>query len=110
MAVPDAPAVLLHVELPRHGLVWDGAAGTGVPAAGTRGGSLRIASNTKTFVAATLLLLSERGRVELDASAARWLRPSTAIAMGGAGLRVRQPETTSDRLTISNPPLAMKES
>jgi D-alanyl-D-alanine carboxypeptidase len=85
VAVPDAPAVLLHVELPRRGLVWDGAAGPGAPADLARSGSLRIASNTKSFVAATLLVLSERGRIELDAPVARWLQPTTESALRRVG-------------------------
>lgn len=56
-----------------------------MPHAGTRGGSLRIASNTKTFVAATLLKLSESSRIELDMPAARWLLPLTVSAMSEAG-------------------------
>jgi hypothetical protein len=51
-AAPQAPAVWLHVHAPRLGLTWRGGAG---PAATGPTPSLRIASNTKTFVAGAVL-------------------------------------------------------
>jgi CubicO group peptidase (beta-lactamase class C family) len=66
-AAPQAPAVLLHVHGPRRPLVWHGSAGPAAGKAGTHGPSLRIASNTKTFIAAAVLRLVEDGRLNLDA-------------------------------------------
>ncbi len=85
LSVPDAPAVLLQVDLPRAGLRWRGSTGLGASVSPDPDGTLRIASNTKTFVAAALLLLHERGQVELDAPAARWLGPASRRALQDAG-------------------------
>lgn len=59
----------LAVFCPSSGLAWEGAAGLADP--GTRapmtpGHPVRIASNTKTYVAATVLRLAESGRIDLD--------------------------------------------
>jgi len=45
----------------------------------------RIASVTKTFVAATVLKLTEQGRVDLDAPIDRYLSPATIALLGGDG-------------------------
>lgn len=62
----------LHVDSPAIELAWEGAAGMADPAAGTpmtpRNPS-RIASNTKTFIAAAVLRLHEAGSLEIDDSA-----------------------------------------
>jgi D-alanyl-D-alanine carboxypeptidase len=61
--------VALHVEAPGVGLSWDGAAGMANRAFGialTPQHPVRIASNTKTFVAAAILRLWEEGRLDLD--------------------------------------------
>ncbi len=63
------PGVALHVEAPGVGLSWSGAAGMAVPGLGitlTPKNPVRIASNTKTFVAAAILRLWEEGRLDLD--------------------------------------------
>ena len=46
---------------------------------------LRIASNTKTFVAATMLRLWEQGRVDLDAPIGPLLTPSLDVMLRGDG-------------------------
>ena len=61
------PAAALHLSAP--GLEWEGAAGLADPATGepmTPHHPVRIASNTKTFVAAAVLRLDERGQLGLD--------------------------------------------
>jgi D-alanyl-D-alanine carboxypeptidase len=70
--VLDSDAVrgaAVHVDAPPIGLSWEGAAGAADPESGRRmtaGTPVRIASNTKTFVAATVLRLSEEGLLEID--------------------------------------------
>jgi len=95
---PQAPpAALLGVHAPRLGLDWHGAAGAPghdpsmQPAAD---GALRIASNTKTYVAAAVLRLVEDGRLDLDAPVERVLLPASLATLrsGGyepAGITVR---------------------
>ncbi len=61
--------VALHVDSPTRGIVWEGAAGLADPEAGepmTPAHPVRIASNTKTYVAASVLRLWEDGRIGLD--------------------------------------------
>jgi D-alanyl-D-alanine carboxypeptidase len=63
------PGIALHVDAPRLGLVWEGAAGVADPASGapmTPQHPVLIASNTKTFISASILRLWEDGRLGLD--------------------------------------------
>ena len=65
----EVPAAALAVDAPRLGIEWQGAAGLADPASGevmTAEHPVWIASNTKTFVAATALRLWERARLDLD--------------------------------------------
>ncbi len=78
------PGVVVHVEGP--GLSWDGAAGVV-----ERGGGplpidacVRIASITKTFVAASVLRLVGRGDVSLDAAALDLLPPDAAALLAAS--------------------------
>jgi D-alanyl-D-alanine carboxypeptidase len=71
-----APGVSACVICPSLGLDWSGAAGTvakGDPAPMTAARTFRIASNTKTYVAASVLRLVEEGRLGLDDSLSRHL-------------------------------------
>lgn len=68
-ADPMLPGAMLHVEAPRLGLSWSGAAGVAELTGGIAlepNQPLRIASNTKTFVAAATLRLVEEQRLDLD--------------------------------------------
>ncbi|MFH2000675.1 MAG: serine hydrolase domain-containing protein [Planctomycetota bacterium] len=59
----------LYVDAPALGLSWEGAAGSADPEKGlpmTPATPVRIASNTKTFVAASILRLMEEGALSLD--------------------------------------------
>ena len=63
------PAAALCLLSPARGLEWSGAAGLADPERGetmTADRPVRIASNTKTYVAATVLRLSEEGLLGLD--------------------------------------------
>lgn len=63
--------VALHVDSPSLGLAWEAAAGLADPTTGapmTPAHPVRIASNTKTYVAVAVLRLVEDGRLELDDS------------------------------------------
>ena len=69
-AVGDAaPAVIMRVDRPSHGLAWSAARGArrlgGEPALASDG--FRIASVAKTLTAATVLDLVAAGRISLDA-------------------------------------------
>jgi len=79
----NIPGVALHVEMPTAGLSWSGAAGvvdrdSKIPL--TPQHPVRIASNTKTFVAAAILRLWEDGLLDLDSPMAGHL-PSEFSAM-----------------------------
>ena len=63
----------LAVVQPSTGLAWEGAAGFADPenrTPMTPAHPVRIASNTKTYVAATVLRLAESGRIDLDSAIA----------------------------------------
>ena len=75
-ARPDIAGAAIHVEAPRHCLSWSGAAGVSDRATGARltpDQPHRMASNTKTYVAAATLRLYEDGKLELDAPIATLL-------------------------------------
>jgi len=81
VADPDIPGALLAVPAPGLGLEWQGAAGVSARddnAAMSPCAPLRIASNTKTFVAVTTLRLWEEGVLDLDALMAGYLTPEQA--------------------------------
>lgn len=63
--------VSMAVFSPSSGLAWEGAAGFADPEAKTPmtpGHPVRIASNTKTYVAAAVLRLAESNRIDLDSA------------------------------------------
>lgn len=73
----------LHVDTPVLGLNWGGAAGMADPENGIRmtpATPSRIASNTKTFIAAAVLRLSEKGMLDIDDPIAGRL-PEEYVAM-----------------------------
>ena len=68
-ANPSAPGVVVRVVSPSRGLDWTAAVGFsehGTDKALTTDHTFRIASNTKTYVAAAVLRLAESGRLSLD--------------------------------------------
>jgi D-alanyl-D-alanine carboxypeptidase len=78
----------LHVDAPSLGLDWEGAVGFADPATGeamTPAHPVRIASNTKTYVAAAVLRLWEEGRIDLDETIATYLPPEFVTALEGDG-------------------------
>lgn len=85
---PTAPGVSLSVVCPPLGLDWSGAVGqTGhdTDEALTPAHTFRIASNTKTYVAAAVLRLVEVGRLRLDQPLAGLLPPHQATLLAGDG-------------------------
>ncbi|MEN8163417.1 MAG: serine hydrolase domain-containing protein [Acidobacteriota bacterium] len=73
-AEPLVFGAALHVDGP--GIDWEGAVGFADPEGGvamTAEHPVRLASNTKTYVAAAVLRLVEQGRLELDRSIAGYL-------------------------------------
>jgi D-alanyl-D-alanine carboxypeptidase len=75
------PVAMLRVVAPGLDLAWEGEAG--IAADGPR--TLRIASNTKTFVAAATLRLAEEGRLDLDAPIAGRLLPRSRTLLQDGG-------------------------
>jgi D-alanyl-D-alanine carboxypeptidase len=68
-ANPSAPGVVVHVGSPSRDLDWTAAVGLAVRESAeplTVDCTFRIASNTKTYVAAAILRLAEMGKLSLD--------------------------------------------
>ncbi|PXX71306.1 D-alanyl-D-alanine carboxypeptidase [Nocardia tenerifensis] len=83
-----------QLVLTEHGKVWTATAGVGDLELNTPfpdNARIRIASNTKTFVATVVLQLTAEGKVELDAPVARYL-PGV----------VHGPGIDGDRITVRN--------
>jgi len=94
--------VALHVDSPLLDLSWQGAAGVADPAGGepmTPGHPVRIASNTKTYVAAAVLRLWEDGHLGLDDSIAEHLPEAFVGALRDGGY---QPEAMSVRHLLTH--------
>ncbi|MCK9997296.1 MAG: beta-lactamase family protein [Candidatus Krumholzibacteria bacterium] len=75
-ANPSAPGVVVHVESPSRDLDWTAAVGLAVRDSAdplTADCTFRIASNTKTYVAAAILRLAETGKLSLDDPLAGYL-------------------------------------
>lgn len=87
-ARPMMNAISVHVEAPKRCLSWSGAAGVADKATGTKlrpEQPVRIASNTKTYVAAAILRLVEDGRVKIDAPITTYLPREYLDALQGGG-------------------------
>lgn len=84
---PKSPGMALRVEAPALGLRWTGAVGKtakgGEPL--TPANTFRIASNTKTYIAAAILRLVEDGKVGLDSAIARYLLPASVARLVKGG-------------------------
>lgn len=79
-ATPSIPGLILRVQAPSLGLDWQGAAGVFDRATGEKlrpEHTMRIASNTKTYIAAATLRLVEDGKVGLDDPIAKHLSPES---------------------------------
>jgi D-alanyl-D-alanine carboxypeptidase len=82
--------MLMHVEAPRLGISWSGAAGLDDRARRTRlapRATVRLASNSKLYVAAATMRLVEQGRVGLRAPISRYL-PADLVARLPGGSRI----------------------
>jgi len=93
-------ALALHA--PALGLIWEGAAGLADPATGapmTPSRAVRIASNTKTYVAAAVLRLVEDGKLDLDAPIERVLLPATVATLRAGGYR---PDAITVRMLLQH--------
>ncbi len=85
---PVAPGLVAHVECPALGLSWTGTAGKAARGSAeplTPAHTFRIASNTKTYVAAAVLRLAELGRLDLDASLSAHLPERWRTLLAGDG-------------------------
>ena len=84
----STPGIMMRVEAPGSGLSFSGVAGvsdlaTGAPL--TRDNPVRIASNTKTFLAVATLRLWEDGRLGLDDPLSQHLSPEHAEVLTADG-------------------------
>lgn len=101
-ASPGLPGAMLRVEAPSLGFTWSRA--VGIADRGT-GDSLRveqplrIASNTKTYVAAAILRLVEDGALGLDAPIAPHLLPATLATLRADGY---QPDRITVRMLLQH--------
>jgi len=87
-ATPDAQGAILRVESVREGVSWEAAVGVSDRNSATRlrpEHTLRIASMTKTYVAAAVLRLGEEGRVAPDEAIGPYLRPETVRLLRQGG-------------------------
>jgi D-alanyl-D-alanine carboxypeptidase len=87
------PGVIMHVEAPRLGISWGGAAGvidfeSGRPL--TAANPVRIASNTKTYTAAAILRLMEQGKLDLDDSMVDYLPADLVDIVAADGYRPQE--------------------
>ncbi len=79
-ATPSIPGLIVRVQAPSIGLDWQGAAGLFDRSTGEKlqpDHTMRIASNTKTYVATAVLRLVEDGKVGLDDAIAKHLSPES---------------------------------
>jgi len=85
-----APGVVVYAYSPQLDLDWTGTTGlsnrNGAPLTGDA--TFRIASNTKTYVAAAVLRLMEEGKLSLDDSLADHLPPAWADLLRADGYRI----------------------
>lgn len=98
----QAPGLTAWVLCPALELEWSGAAGTVARNDArplTSAHTFRIASNTKTYVAATVLRLAEEGRLSLDATLADLLPPDLAAVLAADGYAL---ESMSVRQVLSH--------
>lgn len=73
---PDIPGIMVHLRSDMMGLRWSGAAGVADRESGTpirADQPARLASTTKSYVAAAILRLAERGKLDLDGPIERYL-------------------------------------
>jgi D-alanyl-D-alanine carboxypeptidase len=95
-------AVALGVDSPMLGVNWRGAAGVADPGSTepmTADRPVRIASNTKTFVAAAVLRLVEEGRMAVDDPIAALLPDDMVALLVGDGYR---PESMTVRHLLTH--------
>jgi D-alanyl-D-alanine carboxypeptidase len=87
-ARPALNAISVHIEAPGRCLSWSGAAGVADKATGAKlrpEQPVRIASNTKTYVAAAILRLVEDGKVGIDAPISTYLPGEYLDALRSGG-------------------------
>jgi D-alanyl-D-alanine carboxypeptidase len=83
-----APGIMMRVDAPAIGLAWSGVSGVADVDSGeplTRHNPVRIASNTKTYVAAAVLRLWEEDRLGLDDPLSLYLPDEYAETLAADG-------------------------
>lgn len=92
MANQDAVGILMHIESPDHQLSWSGAAGFSDE---NKSNNLKkeqpvlIASNTKTYISASILKLVENKKLQLDQSIQNIISEKTRDELMKAGYDVK---------------------
>lgn len=91
-ANPKAVGIIVDIEAPGRHLSWKYA--TGYSNAKTKqklspNRPVLIASNTKTYVAAAIMLLVEKKKIKLDEPIAKLIKPATASLMENAGYHLQ---------------------
>lgn len=95
-STPGLPGAMLRVEAPSLGFVWTDAVGLSDRAGGDSlrvEQPLRVASNTKTYIAAAILRLVETGKLGLDAPILPHILPASAATLKADGYQL-------DRITV----------
>lgn len=90
-ANPDMVGVIVHVEAPGKHISWDYATGfadTHTQQKLSANQPVLIASNTKTYIAATILKLVEQGKITVDQPIHQLLKPQTATLLTGVGYQL----------------------
>ena len=88
MANPASVGIMVHVEVPERGISWSGASGYSEKNTTTElqaGQPAWIASNTKTYVSATILRLVEEGKLSIDEPIKKLLSEKTRKLFEKAG-------------------------
>ncbi|HSF53163.1 MAG TPA: serine hydrolase domain-containing protein [Algoriphagus sp.] len=82
----DIPGILLHVQSGNNAVHWSGAAGVSDRESGEKllpNQTFRIASVTKTFVAASILRLWEKGKLQLEDPISKYISAEHAGILKG---------------------------
>ena len=90
-ANPAMTGVVVHVEAPDRHISWSYAVGYGDKKTKQKLDAAQpvlIASNTKTYVAASIMKLVEQGKLSTEQPIAKLLKPATAALLANAGYQL----------------------
>ena len=101
-AAAPVPGAMLRVDMPAAGFTFSQAVGRSDVTSGAAlrpEQTLRVASNTKTYIAAAILRLAEDDRLDLDAPIGRYLRPESLATLERGGY---QPSRMTPRMLLQH--------